>query len=90
MHLRWTYCFKLQADQIRVEVTRPTTTETTALGAATMAGLAEGFWGTLEDLAALWHPGVEREPKASTVASDSAHAGWLRALERSFGWAPSR
>jgi len=81
---------QLQADQIRVGVTRPATTETTALGAATMAGLAEGFWGTLDDLAALWHPDVEREPRASTVASDSAHAGWLRALERSFGWAPSR
>ena len=78
---------QLQADQIRVPVMRPTTTETTALGVATMAGLAEGVWGSLEDLAALWTADVEYQPKASTVAADLAHAGWQRAVERSLGWA---
>ncbi|HUC36909.1 MAG TPA: glycerol kinase GlpK [Acidimicrobiales bacterium] len=78
---------QLQADQIRVPVTRPTTTETTALGAATMAGLAEGVWGNLDDLAGLWHADVEYEPRASAVSADSAHAGWRRAVERSLGWA---
>lgn len=78
---------QLQADQIRIPVTRPTTTETTALGAATMAGLAEGFWGSLDDLASLWSAATEKEPKASAASSDAAHAGWLRALDRSLGWA---
>lgn len=77
---------QLQADQVKVPVTRPTTTETTALGAATMAGLAEGVWGSLEDLAALWHPDLECEPKRP-AAADSAYAGWKRAVERSLGWA---
>ncbi|MGA2037051.1 MAG: FGGY-family carbohydrate kinase, partial [Acidimicrobiales bacterium] len=78
---------QLQADQIRVPVTRPATTETTALGVATMAGLAEGVWDSLEDLAALWHPDVEHQPEASAAAVDSAYAGWRRAVERSLGWA---
>jgi len=78
---------QLQADQIRVHVTRPSTTETTALGAATMAGLAEGVWGSLDDLAAMWRADLEFEPKASSAAADSSHTGWRRAVERSLGWA---
>ncbi len=42
------------ADQARLEVLRPRSVETTALGAATMAGLAEGVWGSLDDLSGLW------------------------------------
>ncbi len=45
---------QIQADQLRVPVSRPSTTETTALGAATLAGLAEGVWGTLDDLETMW------------------------------------
>jgi glycerol kinase len=78
---------QFQADQIRLQVTRPATTETTALGAATMAGLAEGVWDSLEDLAALWSPDVEYQPKTSAVAADFAYAGWRRAVKRSLGWA---
>lgn len=78
---------QLQADQIRLPVTRPATTETTALGVATMAGLAEGIWGSLEDLAALWRPDVEYQPNASAVGADFAYAGWRRAVKRSLGWA---
>lgn len=78
---------QFQADQIRLQVTRPATTEITALGAATMAGLAEGVWDSLEDLAALWSPDVEYQPKTSAVAADFAYAGWRRAVKRSLGWA---
>jgi len=78
---------QLQADQLRVRVSRPTTTETTALGAATLAGLAEGVWGTLDDLGSLWSVEAEFEPKATTVAADAAYGGWRRAVERSLGWA---
>lgn len=77
---------QLQADQIRVPVMRPTTTETTALGAATLAGLAEGFWRSTDELAELWSCDAEREPKATEVAANAAHDGWRRAVERALHW----
>ena len=78
---------QIQADQLRVPVCRPATTETTALGAATLAGLAEGVWGTPADVASTWSPDAEFGPRASAVAADSAYAGWRRAVERSLAWA---
>jgi glycerol kinase len=78
---------QLQADQIRVPVTRPVTTETTALGVATMAGLAEGVWSSLDELAGLWRPDVEYRPTTGEAEAASAYSGWRRAVERSLGWA---
>jgi glycerol kinase len=78
---------QLQADQARVPVTRPTCTETTALGAATMAGLAEGFWGSLEEVASLWTSASERRPNTTSAAADSSYKGWQQAVERSLRWA---
>ncbi len=78
---------QLQADQLRVPVCRSASTEATALGAATLAGLAEGMWSSLDELASLWAARAEFEAQASTVAADTAHRGWLRALERARGWA---
>jgi glycerol kinase len=78
---------QLQADQLRVPVCRPTTTETTALGAATLAGLAEGVWGSLDDLAALWQLDARFEPKATQTGADAAHAQWRAAVDRARGWA---
>jgi len=78
---------QLQADQLRVPVARPTSTETTALGAAMLAGLAEGVWGSLEELAALWTLDREFTPQASVVAVDAAYRGWREAVTRALGWA---
>jgi glycerol kinase len=78
---------QLQADQVRVPVERPVTTETTALGAAWLAGLAEGVWGSLDDLAATRVVDTTFAPLASAVAADAAHRGWRAAVERSLGWA---
>jgi glycerol kinase len=78
---------QLQADQIRVPVERPATAETTALGAAFLAGLAEGVWGSLDDLASLWTAEATFTPAASVTAADTAHAGWRRAVTRSLAWA---
>jgi glycerol kinase len=78
---------QLQADQLQVPVARPTTTETTALGAATLAGLAEGMWASLDELAGLWHLDVERTPTVPAEVADAAHQGWLRAVQRALGWA---
>jgi glycerol kinase len=78
---------QMQADQLRVPVARPTTTETTALGAATLAGVAEGVWAGVEDLQSIWSLDAEFNAVTSSVGADSAYAGWRRAVERSLGWA---
>jgi glycerol kinase len=78
---------QLQADQLQIPVARPTSTESTALGAAMLAGLAEGVWGSLDELAALWRLGAEFAPVNDVTASDTAYELWLRAVERSKRWA---
>ena len=75
---------QLQADQLGVDVLRPTELETTAIGAAYLAGLAEGVWGSTDDIASRW--ALERRFTPSGADRDSAHALWLRAVERSRGW----
>ena len=77
---------QLQADQLRVPVHRSASAEATASGAAFLAGLAEEMW-SLEELAANWRAAAEFGPRASAVAADSAHAGWLTAVDRARGWA---
>jgi len=78
---------QLQADQIGVTVARPAETESTALGAALLAGLAEGVWGTVDELAELWTLEREFTPQQERFASDTAYATWLRSVERSREWA---
>jgi glycerol kinase len=78
---------ELLADHTRLTVVRPRTVETTALGAATLAGLAEGVWGSLDDLAACW---TEDRAFVAGVPDDDAESvrrAWSRAVERSRGWA---
>jgi len=75
------------ADQARLEVVRPQSVETTAIGAATMAGLAEGVWGSLDDLSALWVEEASFVPRADEAVADLAHEAWVRSVERSQGWA---
>ena len=79
---------QLQADQVEVPVSRPRSVETTALGAAMLAGLAEGVWSSLDELAGLWRLGTECRPAADRQSADQAYAAWLRAVERSRRWAP--
>ncbi|HZQ28418.1 MAG TPA: glycerol kinase GlpK [Acidimicrobiales bacterium] len=78
---------QLQADQLQVPVARPRVQETTALGAAYLAGRAEGVWGSLDELAGHWALDAEFTPKASPAGADARYAGWRRAVERSGGWA---
>jgi glycerol kinase len=78
---------QLQADQLQVPVARPKVQETTALGAAYLAGLAEGVWSSLDELAGHWALDAEFTPQASKAGADARHKGWLRAVERSRGWA---
>jgi glycerol kinase len=77
---------QLQADQLQVPVARPVVQETTALGAAYLAGLAEGVWGSLDDLTAYWQLDAEFAPATTTGAADAKYAQWQRAVERSRDW----
>ncbi len=78
---------QFQADQLGVVVRRPTERETTALGAAYLAGLAEGFWDGIDAVGAAWQLEASFHPSADRAAADAGHAAWLRAVERSRGWA---
>jgi glycerol kinase len=78
---------QLQADQLQLPVVRPRCIESTALGAAMLAGRAEGVWGSVEELASRWEPDVECLPGAGRELADLAYAAWLRAVERARGWA---
>lgn len=77
---------QIQANLIRTKVNRPRVVETTALGAAYLAGLAVGFWRDLEQIEAIRE--VERifEPKMILEERDRLYGGWKRAVERSRGW----
>ena len=74
-----------QANELSVPVLRPTDHETTALGAAYLAGLAEGVWGSLDDINAMWKLDRRFEPEPPS----GGHQQWLRAVERSRRWADS-
>jgi glycerol kinase len=77
---------QFQADQLGVAVQRPTDQETTALGAAFLAGLAEGVWPDLDAVGAQWSLDAEFAPALDRELADTLHAQWLRAVERSRGW----
>jgi len=77
---------RLQADQLGVPVARPRNQETTALGAAYLAGLAEGVWGSLDELEAQWDLELEVQPDPDRAAADAAYATWHRAVDRARGW----
>ena len=77
---------QLQADILGVPVERPTVAETTALGAAHLAGLAIGYWNGLDDIAANWALDRRFEPSMSSDRRASLLRGWHRAIERARGW----
>ena len=78
---------QFQADLLRAPVVRPRTPETTALGAAYLAGLAVGFWKTRAEIAALWRVDRTFRPRAPRAAMRKLQAGWQRAVERAGAWA---
>ncbi len=78
---------RLQAEQSRMPVARPRSTESTGLGAATLAGLAEGVWGSLDELHGLWSASSEFEPELPAELTDALYAVWRRTVDRARGWA---
>ena len=77
---------QFQADILGVPVVRPKVAETTSLGAAYAAGLAVGFWESLEDLRANWQVDKTWEPQMDEETRERLYKGWLKAVERTFGW----
>jgi glycerol kinase len=77
---------QVQADLLGVPVVRPQVTETTALGAAYLAGLATGFWRDEQEIASLWRRDRLFEPQGSRDAARQRLQHWRRAVERARGW----
>jgi glycerol kinase len=77
---------QFQADLLGVPVVRPKVTETTALGAAYLAGLAVGFWDSVAALAQHWQVDRRFEPSAAPAEADARRAEWHEALGRAKGW----
>src|SRR5271169_2882570 len=78
---------QFQADILGIPVERPATTESTALGAAYLAGLATGFWQDEQELAAHLQLGRRFEPGMDVSRREDLYAGWERAVECAKGWA---
>ena len=78
---------QIQADQVGLPVERPEIVETTALGAAFLAGLGTGVWDSTEALRETWSLDRRFEPGPDRAAADAAHGRWKEAVERSKGWA---
>jgi glycerol kinase len=77
---------QFQADILGVSVQRPKVAETTALGAAYLAGLAVDFWSSQQELAEHWAIDRTFEPKMSKDQRDKLYSDWKRAVERSRNW----
>ncbi len=81
------FLMQFQADIMGIPVVRPQVLETTALGAALMAGLAVGAYASPEETAAVWKRDLTFEPKMPEQRRQDLLGGWHRAVERSLGWA---
>jgi glycerol kinase len=77
---------QFQADILGVPVEVPTVTETTALGAAYLAGLAVGFWNGVEELASKWSVARRYDPAMPADERERLYDRWRRAVERAREW----
>lgn len=77
---------QMQANITGQSVVRPAFRETTALGAAYAAGLAVGFWRSLDDLKKLWRKDRSFSPVITAAERETKYRGWLQAIEKAKGW----
>ncbi|PGQ07490.1 glycerol kinase [Bacillus cereus] len=75
------FLMKFQSDILEVPVERPVINETTALGAAYLAGLAVGYWKNQDEIKAQWHMDKRFEPTMEAETSEELYAGWKKAIE---------
>ena len=80
------FLMQFQSDILGVPVEVPAVSETTALGAAYLAGLAVGFWQDRAELAAKWRIAQRYEPNMNATERERLHTRWLKAVERAKGW----
>ncbi|SQB97553.1 glycerol kinase [Clostridium paraputrificum] len=83
---RNTFLMQFQSDIMNVEVSRPIITETTALGAAYLAGLAVGFWKDRNELSKGWHESERYYPSMVDEDRNKLYSKWKKAVERSLAW----
>ena len=76
------YLMQFQADLLNTEVVRPTNVETTAKGAAYLAGLAVGFWSSIEEIKSQWSIEKTFKPEADPERIAKKKAGWADAVRR--------
>lgn len=81
------FLMQFQADIINTNVLRPQITETTALGAAYLAGLGVGFWKDKDEISNKWKLEREFTPSFSEEERNKKYMGWKKAVERAKGWA---
>jgi len=81
------FLMQFQADILRRPIDRPKLVETTALGAAFLAGLSAGLWSDIGQIADLREPGTLFEPTGSAAQAEALCAAWHRAVERAADWA---
>jgi len=77
---------QFQADVLGVDVVRPRVAETTALGAAYAAGLAVGYWSSLDELRENWHEDARWSPSMVREEAERLLADWHKAVEKASGW----
>ena len=80
------FLMQFQADILDRTVLRPVIAETTALGAAYLAGLAVGFWASEDEVKTKWAIDGEYNPNMKSEDRDALYAGWTKAVERSLDW----
>lgn len=80
------FLMQFQSDILKLDVERPVTRETTALGAAYLAGLAVGFWSDREEIAHNWNLDRRYSPEMDEDKRNQLYGQWKRAVERSLAW----
>jgi glycerol kinase len=81
------FLMQFQADIVGINVVRPRIWETTALGAAYLAGLAVNYWSSQEEIAALWKADQVFTPNFSEEARENQYMHWKKAVSRALDWA---
>ena len=81
---------QFQADVLQVDVVRPKVYETTALGAAYLAGLAVGYWNNIDEIQKQWQVDAKFSPKMGDERVKELRKGWDRAVKATVAWADDK
>jgi glycerol kinase len=84
------FLMQFQADILGIPIERPVVTEASSLGAAYLAGLAIGYWGSVDEAVSNWRLDTRFEPRLGASRRDELYSGWLEAVELAGGWKERR